>query len=224
MQLLVIDDHPLVHEILPQLLRKALPVVAVSSARTLEEGIARASREPGPDLVFLDLGLPGCTGLQAFLRFHKRLPRARVVLFSANEDRRTIFAAMDRGASGYIPKTHTPDMIVAAVRSLAAGHTYVPEAAIREGRSASTGRSRYRSELGARLTDRQLDVLQLMASGLDNGRIAVRLAITENTVKQHAQAVFAALGVTSRAAAVAAALRHGIGGRSSATVRSAAER
>jgi DNA-binding NarL/FixJ family response regulator len=211
-QILVIDDHPLIHEILPGLLRKALPGAVVTSELTLEEGIARANRNPVPDLVLLDLGLPGCTGLQAFVRFRKRLPRARVVVFSANDDRRTIFAAMDRGAAGYIPKTHTPDMILAAVRSLAAGQTYVPEAAIREGRAASTGRSRYRSELGAKLTDRQLDVLQLMASGLDNGRIARRLAITENTVKQHTQAVFAALGVSNRAAAVAAALRHGLGG------------
>jgi DNA-binding NarL/FixJ family response regulator len=211
-QILVIDDHPLVHEILPGLLLKALPGTVVSSALTLEQGIASASRHPGPDLVFVDLGLPGCTGLQAFVRFRKSLPRVRVVVFSANDDRRTIFAAMDRGAAGYIPKTHTPDMILAAVRGLAAGHTYVPEAAIHDGRAASTGRSRYRSELGARLTDRQLDVLRLMASGLNNGRIARRLSIAENTVKQHTKAVFAALGVSSRAAAVAAAHRHGVGG------------
>lgn len=212
MQLLVIDDHPLVHEILPQLLRKALPAAAISSALTLEEGLASASRNPCPDLVFLDLGLPGCTGLQALIRFRKRLPRLRVAVFSANDDRRTVFAAMDRGAAGYIPKTHAAEAIVAAVRTIAAGQAYVPPAALAAGRAAATGRARLRGDLGAELTDRQLDVLQLMARGFDNGRIAVRLAITENTVKQHIQAVFAALGVTNRAAAVAAALRHGVGG------------
>lgn len=210
MQVLVVDDHPLVHEIVPALLRKALPGASVAAETTLEGALAKAGRRPAPDLVLLDLGLPGYKGLQAFIRFRKRFPRLRVAVISANDDRRTIFAAMDRGAAGYIPKTYTPGRMVAALQVIAAGQTFVPPEALAVGRPAATDRPRYRRGLEVELTDRQMDVLRLIVKGYGNERIAAELSIAENTVKQHAHAVFAALGVSSRAEAMVAAVRRGL--------------
>src|SRR5688572_18558332 len=126
MRALVVDDHPLVHEILPAVLRKALGDVAVASETTLEGGLARAGGSVRPDLVLLDLGLPGCEGLEALLRFRREFPKLPIVVLSGTCDRASIRGALDGGAVGFIPKTSKPDVMVAALKVIAAGGTYVP--------------------------------------------------------------------------------------------------
>ncbi len=204
MRALVIDDHPLIREIVPAVLQKALGEVDVSTEDTLESGIARAAAE-APDLVLLDLGLPGCEGLDAISRFRVEFPQMPVVVLSANCDRESIVGALDAGACGYIPKTSKPEVMIAALKVVAAGGTYVPPEALDEARPALRRR-------GGRLelTERQQDVLRLMLKGYSNERIAAELAIAPNTVKQHAHAIFTAMGVSTRAEALIAAARHGL--------------
>lgn len=203
MRALVIDDHPLIQEIVPAVLAKALGEVAVATESTLEAGIARAAAEP-PDLVLLDLGLPGCEGLDAIGRFRMEFPRMPVVVLSANCDRESIVGALDFGAAGYIPKTSKPEVMVAALKVIAAGGTYVPPEVL--------GDAKLERRRGGRLdlTERQQDVLRLMLKGYSNERIASELAIAPNTVKQHAHAIFTTLGVSTRAEAVIAAARRGL--------------
>ena len=203
MRALVIDDHPLIHEIVPALLEKALGEVVVTTEATLEAGIRRAAAEL-PDLVLLDLGLPGCEGLDALGRFRMEFPQMPVVVFSASCERESIVGALDAGAVGYIPKTSKPEVMVAALKVIAAGGTYVPREVLEQAGPAS----RRRGEPD--LTERQKDVLRLMLKGYNNERIAAELAIAQNTVKQHAHAIFTALGVSSRAEALVAAARHGL--------------
>ena len=203
MRALVIDDHPLIHEIVPALLEKALGEVVVTTEATLEAGIRRAAAEL-PDLVLLDLGLPGCEGLDALGRFRMEFPQMPVVVFSASCERESIVGALDAGAVGYIPKTSKPEVMVAALKVIAAGGTYVPREVLEQAGPAS----RRRGEPD--LTERQKDVLRLMLKGYNNERIASELAIAQNTVKQHAHAIFTALGVSSRAEALVAAARHGL--------------
>ena len=201
MRALVVDDHPLVHEILPVMLRKALGDVSVASEGTLEAGLARAGGSVAPDLVLLDLGLPGCDGLEALERFRREFPKLPLVVLSGNCDRDSILRALEAGAVGFIPKTSKPDVMIAALKVVAAGGTYVPPEAL-EG-----------SDTKARaldLTERQRDVLRLILKGYNNERIAAELAIAPNTVKQHAHAIFAALGVSTRAEAMVAAARRGL--------------
>jgi DNA-binding NarL/FixJ family response regulator len=201
MRALVVDDHPLVHEILPAVLRKALGDVAVASETTLEGGLARAGGSVRPDLVLLDLGLPGCEGIDALLRFRREFPKLPIVVLSGTCDRGSILGALDGGAVGFIPKTSKPEVMVAALKVIAAGGTYVPPEAL-ETPGAQGG--------APNLTGRQRDVLRLILKGYNNERIAAELAIAPNTVKQHAHAVFAALGVSSRAEAMVAAARRGL--------------
>jgi DNA-binding NarL/FixJ family response regulator len=203
MRALVIDDHPLIHEIVPALLQKALGEVVVATEATLEAGIQRAAAEL-PDLVLLDLGLPGCEGLDAIGRFRMEFPQMPVVVFSASCERDSIVGALDAGAVGYIPKTSKPEVMIAALKVIAAGGTYVPREVLEQAGPAA----RRRGEPD--LTDRQKDVLRLMLKGYNNERIASELAIAQNTVKQHAHAIFTALGVSSRAEALVAAARHGL--------------
>ena len=203
MRALVIDDHPLIHEIVPALLEKALGDVVVATEGTLEAGIKRAAAEL-PDLVLLDLGLPGCEGLDAIGRFRMEFPQMPVVVFSASCERESIVGALDAGAVGYIPKTSRPQVVIAALKVIAAGGTYVPREVLEQ--AGPTPRRRGEPDL----TDRQKDVLRLMLKGYNNERIACELAIAQNTVKQHAHAIFTALGVSSRAEALVAAARHGL--------------
>lgn len=203
MRALVIDDHPLVHEIMPAVLRKALGEVAVATEATLEAGLTRAAGAVQPDLVLLDLGLPGCEGLAALERFRMHFPELPLVVISATCDRASILGALEAGAMGFIPKTSKPDVMIAALKVVAAGGTYIPPEVLEDPKGRRRG--------GAiDLTDRQKDVLRLILKGYNNERIATELAIAPNTVKQHAHAVFTALGVSSRAEAMIAAARLGL--------------
>lgn len=207
MRALVIDDHPLIREIVPAVLAKALGEVVVTAEATLEAGIARASAE-APDLVLLDLGLPGCEGLEALARFRSRFPDVRLVVLSGVCDRDSILAALEAGAAGYIPKTSKPEVMIAALKVVAAGGTYVPREALEEPDEKAVPRRR--RTVAHDLTERQKDVLRLILKGYNNDRIAAELAIAPNTVKQHAHAIFGALGVSTRAEALVAAARHGL--------------
>lgn len=204
MRALVIDDHPLIRQIVPAVLEKALGEVVVATEATLEAGIARAAAER-PDLVVLDLGLPGCEGIDSISRFRMEFPQMPVVVLSANLDRESIVGALDAGAVGYIPKTSKPDVMIAALKVIAAGGTYVPPEALDEARPVLRRRG---GQL--ELTDRQKDVLRLMLKGYSNERIATELAIAPNTVKQHTHAIFTTMGVSTRAEALVAAARHGL--------------
>jgi len=208
MRALVIDDHPLVHEIIPAVLRKALGEVAVTTEVTLEAGLARAASAALPDLVLLDLGLPGCEGVDAVSRFRSKFPNVPLVVLSGTCDREAIVAAIDAGAIGYIPKTSKPDVMIAALKLVAAGGTYVPPEAIEHVEKVTTPRRRRVADLD--LTQRQKDVLRLILKGYNNERIAGELSISPATVKQHAHAIFTALGVSTRAEAVIASARLGI--------------
>jgi DNA-binding NarL/FixJ family response regulator len=197
-----------IHEIMPAMLRKALGEVAVATEATLEAGLARAAGPVAPDLVLLDLGLPGCEGIDAITRFRMQFPQLPVVVLSANSDRDSILGVLDSGANGFIPKTSKPEVIIAALRLVAAGGIYVPPEAI-EDLAASMPLRTPRGE-SMDLTERQRDVLRLILKGYNNERIASELAIAPNTVKQHAHAIFVQLGVSSRAEAVVAAANMGL--------------
>ncbi|HZO01120.1 MAG TPA: response regulator transcription factor [Burkholderiales bacterium] len=204
MRALVIDDHPLIHDIMRAVLQRAFGEVDVRTEATLESGIASAGGEP-PDLVLLDLGLPGYQGLDALFRFRIHFPELPLVVLSAAVDRGSILGALEEGAVGYIPKTSTPEVMVAALKLVNAGGTYVPPEALEEPGKGAPRRRTFE------LTERQKDVLGLILKGYNNERIALELAIAPNTVKQHAHAIFTALGVSSRAEAVIAATRQGLG-------------
>lgn len=200
MDVLVVEDHPLIQLILPAMVSKAFGQAVVHLADNLEEAFERASHSSHLDLVLLDLGLPGCNGIESLKRFREKYPEARIVIVSATDDRDAILASFKAGAVGYIPKTSKPDVIIAALKVIAAGGTYVPPEVL-----GSTAAGTTHSEL----SDRQFEVLQLMLTGLSNRNIAKRLGISQNTVKHHVGVIYEMLGSNSRAEAMAAAVCRG---------------
>jgi len=193
---LIVDDHPLMHEILAEVVRKAFGDIECHHANSLESALGRAADCKDLALVMLDLGLPGCTGLDALNSFSARFPDPKIVVCSALDATPIIHNAFRLGASGFIPKTSPPGILLAALQLVAAGGRYVPPEALAEVNST-----------GLDLTPRQLEVLVLMAQGLSNRAIAAALEISEVTVKQHATDIYHSLRVSGREQAVAAAKR-----------------
>jgi len=200
MNVLIVDDHPMMLEYLSGAVARAFDGASVHVAPDLEAGL-QAARERPVHLALLDLGLPGCGGIESLLRFRKQFPDIRVVIVSAVEDQAAIRGALAAGAAGYIPKTANPKLVVSALRLIAEGGTYVPPQALADeiGRTPDSA-----------LTDRQREVMQQLLRGRTIGQIARDLGIAEATAKHHAHAVYAAFGVSSRADFIVTANRRGV--------------
>ncbi len=194
MDALIVDDHPLMHEILTEAVRKAFGEVHCHHADTLEGALGHAAECGNLGLVMLDLGLPRCTGLDALQTFKNRYPDPKVIVCSAVDGAPAIRGAFKLGAVGFIPKTSPPGVLLAALRLVAAGGRYVPPEVLAE-----------EDWTGLDLTPRQLEVLMLMARGLSNRAIAAALKISEVTVKQHATDIYHSLRVSGREQAIAVA-------------------
>lgn len=132
MNVLVVDDHPVVMEYLRSAVAKALPDAVVRSATDLDTALELA-REQALELVLLDLGLPGYGGVESLLRFRKAFPAVRVIVVSANDDTASVRGALAAGAAGFIPKSAGPKLVVSALRLVAEGGKYFPPEASGEG-------------------------------------------------------------------------------------------
>jgi two-component system nitrate/nitrite response regulator NarL len=126
MEILIVDDDALIHEILAAVVRKAFGEVSVVEAHDLDSAFQRLAHHGPPDLALLDLGLPGQRGLESLKRFRWKFPHVPVVVVSVTEDPKSIRLALSTGARGYIPKTLTVDVMVEALKEVAGGGTYVP--------------------------------------------------------------------------------------------------
>ena len=206
MRILIVEDHPLVREVLHSVARETFDEPLVDMAGSFAEAAEKVRATDKLDLVLLDLGLPDCGGIDTFKRFRRLRSGARVVVFSEIDDPSCVLAAMEAGACGFLSKTLTRPVISAALLLVAAGGIYMPPQALEARRPAARASRRRNRDL----THRQLDVLRLITKGLRNKQIAQRLKIAEDTVKQHARAAYGTLGVSSRTQAMTAVSRRGI--------------
>jgi len=197
---LIVDDHPIIHQTLGAVVRKAIPGATIHAETSLASALERARGLARLEFALLDLGLPGCIGIDALQRFQQALPKVRVVVISATEDSATVHAALAAGAAGYLPKTLPPATMVSALRHVAAGGTYAPAQALTPAHPKTE----------SPLTARQTEILRLIVGGHSNREIAEQLHLTEGTVKQHTHAIYQGLGVSSRTEALVAAARLGI--------------
>jgi len=216
LKLLVIDDHPLLREAVQGVVTRLEPGAMVLAAGDSERGFAIADAESDLDLVLLDLTLPGLAGIPALKAWRRRYPEVPVVVLSSADDRPTVLAAIAAGAAGFIPKSSPNEVLLNALRLVLAGGKYLPPEALApvSGSGAraprvATGRALSLETLG--LTDRQAQVLKLLAAGKSNKLICRELDLAERTVKAHISAVFRALGVTTRTQAALAAAKLGLG-------------
>lgn len=211
MKVLLVDDHPLIHEVMSAVLERALSPVSIVSSRNLSDALSPSNASA--DLVLLDLGLPGYSGIEALSTFRRAFPKLCVVVLSAKEDSATIHATIRSGARGYLPKTTPTQTMVSALRFIVSGGTYIPQEALQaDPDSEPPEPATPPAPIETKLTDRQYDVLRQIVRGLPNRQIARVLNISENTVKHHARAIFHTLGVSNRLGALIAASRIGIKG------------
>ncbi len=190
-RVLIVDDHADVRRGLGQLLGTAADLELVGAAAGGEEAVLM-SAELHPDVVRMDLSMPGMNGSSATARVLADHPHTHVLILTSFSDQSSIVDALEAGAQGYLLKHSEPEVILSAVREVVAGGSPLDPKAARvliEGR-------RKRVEL--RLTNREEEVLQMVGAGLTNKAIARQLGITERTVKAHLTKIFQRLGVTDR--------------------------
>jgi DNA-binding NarL/FixJ family response regulator len=203
MRILVVDDHPLMTDVLRMVLGTLDQVAEIKTANDLDAACAIAAAGEF-DMVMLDLGLPGCSGVEAVARWREKFPALPVVVVSGASDPKVINAALDLGAMGFIPKSAPGEVLLQAVRLVISGAIYVPVEALNAPPAPA------RSAAGLNLSPRQSEVLSLLLKGMSNKLIARKLDISENTTKIHVSAVLDALGVATRTQAVIAASRLGL--------------
>ncbi|HEY0208700.1 two-component system response regulator NarL [Acerihabitans sp.] len=204
--ILLIDDHPMLRSGVRQLIGMDPGLTVVAEAAGGEQGLLLAETLD-PDLILLDLKMPGMSGLDTLDRL-RRLPLSgRIVVFSVSDHEDDVITALKRGADGYLLKDMEPEDLLVAIRQAAAGRMVLSEAlmpVLAAGlRQERPGGAR---DIG-RLTPRERDILKLIAHGLPNKTIARRLDISESTVKVHVKHLLKKMGLKSRVEAAVWALQ-----------------
>jgi len=187
---LVVDDHPLFRDGLAGLLATIEDTVVVGLAADGAKAV-ELTAALAPDVVVMDLNMPGLPGLEAIRQIVRREPRPAVLVLTMVEDPDAVTAALQVGASGYLLKGAAQEEVVAAIRTVAAGGAVV-------GAGAAQRFLSRRGPASAELTDREAEVLALLAQGRSNGEIARELDITVKTVQNHVSHVLAKLQVRDR--------------------------
>jgi DNA-binding NarL/FixJ family response regulator len=206
---LIVDDHPVTREGLRTALELSDDVVVVvGEASSGEEAVERA-RELEPDVVFMDVRMPGMDGIEATRRIRQAAPTTKVILITIDESRGAISEAIQAGVSGYLLKDASPDSLVDAAKNAIEGNavihpqltkTFIEEVRLGEGDTPKA----------APLSKREREILQKVADGSTTRQVATELGISPHTVKTHLERIFEKLGANDRAQAVAIAIRTGI--------------
>jgi len=204
-RIVIADDHPLFRGALRQALCDIYPDISIEEAGSLDDVVAILDGGEEPDLILLDLKMPGVQGFSGLMYLRAQYPGVPVVVVSANEDSPVIRRSLDFGASGFVPKSTSADQIRVALAAVLAGEPWVPpEVDLTEAEDDED------SEIAARLatlTPQQVRVLMMLSQGLLNKQIAFELGVSEATIKAHVSAILQKMGVDSRTQAVIAASR-----------------
>jgi len=195
--ILIADDHPLFREALRRAVLRAVPDATLHEADSVASVQGMIDRYPDADLLLLDLHMPGARGFSTLAHIRGQHPGLPIIVVSAHEENAVMRRAIAHGASGYIPKSVSVDVIVGAVLSVLEGDVWLPDTA----GSVETPLPAGEAEIAARiaeLTPQQFRVLSMIAEGLLNKQIAYELSVSEATVKAHMTAIMRKLGVSNR--------------------------
>jgi DNA-binding NarL/FixJ family response regulator len=211
-RVLIVDDHEIVREGLQTLLAEASDFEVVGTAGDGASAVSLAEKE-NPDVILMDLLMPGLDGIEATRRILAQNPSARVLVLTTFADDQRVRDTIQAGATGYLLKDVLKADLLRALHDAAAGrpalHPEVQQHLMREiaGKTASSGRE---SPPHANLTDREVDILRLIAEGRSNKEIAAALYLTEGTIKGYVSTIFDKLGVADRTQAALYAVKHGL--------------
>ena len=208
-KVLLVDDHQVVRRGLRTFLEVQDDIEVVGEASDGAEGVAR-TEELRPDVVLMDIKMPGTDGIEALRRLRELENPAKVLIVTSFAEQRTVVPALRAGASGYVYKDVDPDALAGAIRSVQAGHILLqPEVAGALLAQDDTGNGTGR---GSTLTEREREVLGLIADGRSNREIARALVLSEKTVKTHVSNILMKLDLSDRTQAALWAVRHGAAG------------
>jgi DNA-binding NarL/FixJ family response regulator len=197
---LIVDDHEVVREGLRLSLSRAPHIRVIGEAADGEAAVELAERRK-PNVVIMDVRMPGMDGLEATKLLTERVPESAVLIFTAYSERSLLTRGLDSGAKGYVPKEAPHETLLRAIEKVATGEGYVDPAlmpAFLSGKDDDT------------LTGREREILQLLADGMSNADVATKLFISQETVKSHVRHILAKLEADTRTQAVAIALREAI--------------
>ncbi len=198
---LIVDDHEVVREGLRLSLSRAPNIRVIGEAADGETAVALAERRR-PDVVIMDVRMPGMDGLEATKQLGEKVPDTAVLIFTAYSERSLLSRGLESGAKGYVLKEAPHDTLLRAIEKVAAGEGYVDPALMP---AFLTGRDK-----DDMLTNREREILQLLADGMSNADVAAKLYISQETVKSHVRHILAKLEADTRTHAVAIALRESI--------------
>lgn len=209
-RVLICDDQDVVREGLRVILDTAPGIKVVGAARDGAEALDLVPQTQ-PDVVLMDLKMPGMNGVQATRAIRERFPAVRVLVLTTYDADEWVFDAIRSGAAGYLLKDTPRRGLIEAIKGTAAGKTHVdPAVAGRLFAQVSRVAAPPRTAVAADLSPRELEVLRLLARGLNNADIAQRLYLSEGTVRNYVSAILAKLDVSDRTQAAVLALRHGL--------------
>jgi DNA-binding NarL/FixJ family response regulator len=203
MRAVLIDDHELVRDSISRLLQQDLQFDEVHQAPDLESGLDLMARLDEVDLIVTDLNMPGVYGPESLTALVEAFPKSSIVVISGSEEKEDVLGCLSAGVDGYIPKSLPVAEMIAAIRQVLAGGTFLPRALARRGVEAAQRTKPLTLVRGVdHLTGRQREVLDQLLLGQSSKEIARVMDVAEGTVKIHLAAIYRAIGVRSRAEAI----------------------
>jgi DNA-binding NarL/FixJ family response regulator len=210
MKVIICDDQAIVRDGLEMLLNLERDIEVVGLAQDGAEAVDLAAKA-SPDLVLMDLKMPGMNGVEATRRIRARHPGVKVLVLTTYDDDEWVFDAIRAGASGYLLKDTPREKVIEAIRGTVAGKSYLdPLVAVKLLEQVASEQSKPSAMITQKLTEREEAVLRLLARGLNNIEIAGQLHLSEGTVRNHVSAIFSKLNVSDRTQAAIIAIQHGL--------------
>lgn len=210
MKIVICDDQATVRDGLEMMLKLESDISIVGIADDGASAIEIVD-DKKPDLVLMDLKMPVMNGVEAIRQIRKTHPDIKIIVLTTYDDDEWVFDAIRAGASGYLLKDTPRGDLLKAIRGTMAGKTYVdPSVAGKVFYHASDRQTQPTSLIASKLSERELEILGLLAKGLNNKDISDRLFLSEGTVRNHVSAILAKLGVSDRTQAAVIAIQHGL--------------
>ena len=211
MKVIICDDQAIIRDGLEMLVNLERDIEVAGAAQDGAEAVEMVERLL-PDLVLMDLKMPGMNGIEATRQIRARYPEVKVLVLTTYDDDEWVFDAIRAGASGYLLKDTVRQEVIKAVRGTVTGQSFVDPLVAGKLLSQIADRSSHPSnQITDKLTAREVDVLQLIARGFNNADIAGRLHLSEGTVRNYVSAIFAKLEVADRTQAAVLAIQYGFG-------------
>ncbi|MEN6315151.1 MAG: response regulator transcription factor [Clostridiaceae bacterium] len=208
---LIADDHSLLRQGLKQILELEKDISVVAQASNGSEAV-QCAKECKPDVILMDINMPGTNGLQAIKEIKQEKLQCRIIVLTIHEDREYLFKTLQMGAEGYVLKDAEPSVLIEAIRNVNSGQSYIQpnmtSELVREFNRVTMHEKEKRDD--SNLTSREVEVLELIAEGMINKEIAKQLYISEKTVKNHVSNIFRKLNVSDRTQAAIYAFKHNI--------------